>query len=65
MQLGSPSPSVSIGTLNISIGSVSQSISMVSNQPSLSSSLSVLLPIPSLSVSSHSELSKGKASSVS
>ena len=65
MQLGSPSLSLSMGVSELSFGSVPQVCSMVSNQPSLSSSVSALSPVPSASLSAHSEASKGNMSLVS
>ena len=61
IQLAIPSLSVSSGFEEASRGSVSQVISSWSLKPSLSSSVSALLPMPSLSVSNHSVASSGKA----
>ena len=60
-----PSASVSNGLELASKGSESHVISSWSLKPSLSSSVSALLPMPSASVSIHSSLSNGKASLVS
>jgi len=59
------SSSKSSGVLNAEKGSDWQSLSSVSDQPSLSSSGSALLPRPSPSLSSHSVASSGKASLLS
>ena len=61
----SPSPSASDGMLVAFSGSEPHSFSLASVSPSPSSSVSALLPIPSSSVSIHSVISYGKASSTS
>ena len=65
LQSAMPSPSRSPGSTVLSSGSVLHSNSSKSLNPSPSSSVSALFPIPSASVSVHSAGSRGKASEVS
>ena len=57
-----PSLSASLGMLEASLVSVPQASSSVSENPSSSSSVSALSPVPSPSVSLHSLMSYGNAS---
>ena len=64
-QSGSPSLSLSMGLSALFVGLVPQASSIVSDQLSLSSSVSALSPIPSPSESACSEASNGKLSQTS